>query len=65
MSPKTGHVVLPGNTCGIDNEDPLPSAFTSSDVTGANDHVDKSTTEYVKEAYKQITIVIFHTIPHP
>ena len=39
-----------------DDEDPLPWAHTTAEVTGAGDHVDTWTAESIKEAYKQITI---------
>ena len=39
-----------------DNDEvPLPSAYISAEVTGVNDDLDKSLTESVKEANKQIT----------
>ena len=38
-----------------DKEEPLPSAYTSVEVTGLDNDVDKCTAESVKEAHKQTT----------
>ena len=40
-----------------EDEDPLPSAYTSEEVTGRDDHAHKCTAESMKEAQKQIRIM--------